>query len=64
MNLGAFLMRGLVKVRADFGLTALARHLRRAQNIIGVADLMAAMPLSGQAIPYRPIDPRIRETCD
>ncbi len=41
MNQGAFLMRGLEKVRAEFSLTALAYNLRRALNIVGVADLMA-----------------------
>jgi len=43
MNQGAFLMRGLEKVRAEFSLTALAYNLRRALNIVGVADLMAAL---------------------
>ena len=43
MNLGAFLMRGLEKVRAEFSLTALAYNLRRVLNIVGVAQLMAAV---------------------
>ena len=43
MNQGAFLMRGLDKVRAEFSLTALVYNLRRALNILGVARLMAAM---------------------
>src|SRR5271165_5579555 len=43
MNQGAFLMRGLEKVRAEFSLTALAYNLRRVLNIIGFADLMAAV---------------------
>jgi transposase len=43
MNQGAFLMRGLEKVRAEFSLTALAYNLRRALNIVGFADLMAAV---------------------
>jgi hypothetical protein len=43
MNQGAFLMRGLKKVRAEFSLTALAYNLRRALNIVGFADLMAAL---------------------
>jgi hypothetical protein len=43
MNRGAFLMRGLEKVRADFSLTALAYNLRRALNIVGFAELMAAV---------------------
>ena len=35
MYQGAFLMRGLTKVRAEFSLTALAYNLRRALNILG-----------------------------
>jgi hypothetical protein len=36
MNQGAFLMRGLDNVRAEFSLTALVYNLRRALNILGV----------------------------
>ena len=43
MNQGAFLMRGLEKVRAEFSLTALAYNLRRALNLVGLAELMAAV---------------------
>jgi transposase len=43
MNQGAFLMRGLKKVRAEFSLTALAYNLRRVLNIVGFAELMAAV---------------------
>ena len=43
MNQGAFLMRGLDKVRGEFSLTALAYNLRRVLNIVGFADLMAAL---------------------
>jgi hypothetical protein len=43
MNQGAFLMRGLEKVRAEFTLTTLVYNLRRALNIIGIEDLMAAV---------------------
>jgi hypothetical protein len=43
MYQGAFLMRGLEKVRAEFSLTALAYTLRRVLNIVGFADLMAAL---------------------
>jgi hypothetical protein len=43
MNQGAFLMRGLDKVRAEFSLTALVYNLRRALNILGGARLMAAV---------------------
>jgi hypothetical protein len=43
MNQGAFLMRGLDKVRAEFSLTALAYNLRRALNILGVERLMEAV---------------------
>ena len=37
MNQGAFLMRGLANVRAEFSLTALAYNLRRVLNFVGVA---------------------------
>ena len=43
MHQGAFLMRGLEKVRAEFSLTALAYNLRRVLNIVGFAELMAAV---------------------
>jgi transposase len=43
MNQGAFLMRGLAKVRGEFSLTALAYNLRRALNIVGVPDLLDAL---------------------
>ena len=43
MNQGAFLMKGLEKVRAEFCLTALAYNLRRAINIVGIDGLMEAV---------------------
>jgi len=43
MNQGAFLMRGLEKVRTEFSLTALAYNLRRVLNIVGFAELIAAV---------------------
>jgi transposase len=43
MNQGAFLMRGLEKVRAEFSLTALAYNLRRVFNLVGFTELMAAL---------------------
>ena len=43
MYQGAFLMRGLEKVRAEFSLTALAYNLRRALNIVGVEPMIAAV---------------------
>ena len=43
MNQGAFLMRGLEKVRAEFSLTALVYNLRRVLNIVGFTELMAAL---------------------
>jgi transposase len=43
MNQGAFLMRGLEKVRGEFSLTALAYNLRRVLNIVGFTELMAAV---------------------
>jgi IS5 family transposase len=43
MNQGAFLTRGLEKVRAEFSLTALVYNLRRALNILGMDRMMAAV---------------------
>jgi len=43
MNQGAFLMRGLEKVRAEFSLTALAYNIRRVLNLITFDRLMAAV---------------------
>jgi transposase len=43
MNQGAFLMRGLENVRAEFSLTALAYNLRRVLNLVGFPELMAAV---------------------
>lgn len=43
MNQGAFLMRGLEKVRAEFSLTALAYNMTRAINLVGVPELMRAV---------------------
>ena len=43
MNEGAFLMRGLEKVRGEFSLTALAYNLRRVLNIVGFTELMGAV---------------------
>ena len=43
MNQGAFLMRGLEKVRAEFSLTALAYNMRRVLNLVDVTKLMAAV---------------------
>ena len=43
MNQGAFLMRGLEKVRAEFSLTALAYNLRRVLNIVGLQKMIAAL---------------------
>jgi transposase len=43
MNQGAFLMRGLDKVRAEFSLTALVYNLRRAINLLGVEVMIAAV---------------------
>jgi len=43
MNQGAFLMKGLDEVRAEFSLTALVYNLRRALNILGVEAMMAAV---------------------
>jgi hypothetical protein len=43
MNQGAFLMKGLGNVRAEFSLTALTYYLWRAINILGVGAMMAAV---------------------
>ncbi|KAF2989290.1 transposase (plasmid) [Methylocystis sp. MJC1] len=43
MNQGAFLMRGLDKVRAEFSVTAFVYNLRRALNILGVEAMMEAV---------------------
>jgi transposase len=43
MNQGAFLTRGLGKVRGEFSLTALTYNMRRALNIVGMAKLMEAV---------------------
>jgi IS5 family transposase len=43
MNQGAFLTRGLEKVRAEFSLTALVYNLRRALNLLGMDKMMAAV---------------------
>jgi transposase len=43
MNQGAFLMKGLDNVRAEFSLTALVYNLRRALNILGVEAMLAAV---------------------
>lgn len=43
MNQGAFLMRGLENVRAEFSLTALAYNLRRAITLIGIPGLIRAV---------------------
>ena len=43
MGQGAFLMKGLENVRAEFSLTALAYNLRRVINILGVSAMLAAV---------------------
>jgi transposase/IS5 family transposase len=43
MNQGAFLMRGLEKVRAEFSLTALAYNIRRVLNLVVFDKLIAAV---------------------
>jgi transposase len=42
MGQGAFLMRRLENVRAEFSLTALAYNLRRAISLIGIPAMIAA----------------------
>ncbi len=43
MNQGAFLMKGLDNVQAEFSLTALVYNLRRTLNILGAETMMAAV---------------------
>jgi hypothetical protein len=43
MYQGAFLMRGLEKVRAEFNMTAFAYNLRRVLNLVPFTELMAAV---------------------
>lgn len=43
MGQGAFLMRRLENVRAEFSLTALAYNIRRATSLVGVSTLIAAV---------------------
>src|SRR6202011_5729742 len=43
MNQGAFLMRGLDKVRAEFSLTALAYNMTRVLTIVGIERLLKAL---------------------
>ena len=43
MYQGAFLMRGLEKVRAEFSLTALAYNIRRVLNLVAFDELMVAV---------------------
>jgi Transposase DDE domain len=43
MSQGAFLMRGLEKVRSEFSLTALAYNLRSVLNLVGFEALMVAV---------------------
>jgi len=43
MGQGAFLMRRLENVRAEFSLTAIAYNLRRAISLVGISALMAAV---------------------
>ena len=43
MYQGAFLTRGLEKVRGEFGLTVLAYNLRRVLNLVGFTELMVAV---------------------
>ena len=43
MGQGAFLMKGLENVRAEFSLTALAYNMRRVINILGVKAMIATI---------------------
>jgi transposase len=43
MDQGYFLLRGLRKVRAEFGLTVMAYNMKRVMNIVGVPKMIAAL---------------------
>lgn len=43
MNQGAFLMKGLDKIKGEFSLTALAYNMKRAIKVMGVENLIKAM---------------------
>jgi hypothetical protein len=43
MGQGAFLMRRLENVRAEFSLTAIAYNLRRAITLVRISELIAAV---------------------
>jgi transposase len=43
MGQGAFLMRRLENVRAEFSLTAIAYNVRRAITVVGIPALIAAV---------------------
>jgi transposase len=43
MNQGYFLMRGLAKVRAEMSLSVMAYNIKRAINILGVRQIIAAL---------------------
>ncbi len=68
MNQGAFLMRGLEKVRAEFSLTALAYNMTRVLTIVGIErtrwpittssgsrDHCSALRFENQSLPYSKI---------
>ena len=44
MGHGGFLMRRLKNVRGEFSLTALAYNIRRATTLVGIPELIAAVP--------------------
>ena len=43
MDQGFFLMRGLLKVGAEMGLTVMADHIKRVINILGVKRMIEAV---------------------
>lgn len=51
MNQGAFLMRRLENVRAEFSLTSLAYNMRRAINLVGVSALIEASKIQKATAP-------------
>ena len=63
MNQGAFLMRGLEKVRAEFSLTALAYNMTRVLKIVGIERLLKVfkMPKAQPFLAFIHSFPSLRE---
>ena len=53
MNQGAFLTRGLEKVRAEFSLTALAYNMTRVLKFVGIERLLKGVQKCQRSEPFR-----------